>query len=288
MNLDWERLVTNSSPSQHTKNDPREGLQWHREDVTQRNGAITIRCNMIDVAHGRWGLDSEDYATLVILLFRFDVKKRSRRISRADLTVEFFGEDEASPFTRPGVKAISFDDHLSYCEEKQSESTTKSAEGTAGLTGIQLAELSGSLKWEKTVSRETKSYLEVIGNMSRRKWNFGPDDQANWVLSENPVHQTGIPVAFRAAILLKREDHSPFKCKVDIKLKANLRSVLDSFRGSKEIDDPVLFNPKVKVKRDSRLDAVRDLNYDAIGGFDVAAVGDVTYRRIRDGAMKHE
>lgn len=243
---------------------------------------------MIDVAHGRWGPDTEEYATLVIFLFRFDVKKRSRRISRADLTVEFFGDNETDPFTRPGVKSISFDDHLSYCEEKQSESTTKGAEGMVGLTGIQLAEVSGSLKWEKTVARETKSYLELIGNTCRRKWTFGPHDQANWVLSENPIHKTGIPVAFRAAILLKREDNSPFKCKVDIKVKADLRHVIDSFRGSKEIDDPVLFNPKVKVKRDSHLDAVRDLNHDAIGRFDVDAVGDVTYLHIRDGAIKRE
>lgn len=272
---------------QHTKNDPREGREWHREDVTQRKGVIGIRCHMIDVIHGKWGPDSKDSATLVVFLFRFDVKKRSRHIARAEITVNFFGADETDPFSRPAVQAISFDESSSFCVSKQTESTTKSIEGSAGLTAAQLAEIAGTLKWEKSVSRDTYSYTTIVGNRYRREHEFGPDDQANWVLLENSTLETGVPVALRAAVLLKREDDSPFTCEVDFKIKADLRTTLHDLFGSKVIDDPVLFNPKVKVDREKTLEILKHFDRAAIGNFDVNAVGDVTFLRLHDGAIKH-
>ncbi|CAN8104025.1 unnamed protein product [Discula destructiva] len=275
----------------HTKNDPREGRQWHREDITQRSlgkNAISVRCNMIDVVHGEWGPDSKDFATLVVFLFRFDIKKKSRRIARAEIAVDFFGADGADLFSRPAVQAISFEGSTSICEVKQTESTTKAVEGTAGLTGIQLAELSSTLKWEKSISRDMNSYTTIVGSRNRPNYDFGPDDQASWVLLENPTLETGVPVAFRAAVLLKREDNSPFKCEVGIKIKADLKTTLYDFFGAQEIDDPVLFNPKVKAERATSLEALRKLDGAIIGDFDVDSVGDVTFLRVREGTIKHE
>ncbi|KAF3766655.1 hypothetical protein M406DRAFT_350198 [Cryphonectria parasitica EP155] len=272
----------------HTRNDPRQGRQWHRQDISQRKGAISFRCNMIDVVHGKWAPDSDDYATLVVFLFRFDVKKRSRRISRVEMTFSFFGANDEDPYSRPAVHAISFDGSFSLAEEKNSESTTKGVEGTAGLTGAQFAELSSTLKWERTVTRDKKTYTTVVGNKYRRNYEFGPDDQANWVLLENDTLKTGVPVAFRAAVLLKREDNLPFKCETTFNVQADLRHRLEDFFASKVIDDPVLFNPQVKVERDITLKAVKHMDGNAMGSFDVEAVGDVTFLRIRDKAIKNE
>ncbi|KAJ8123207.1 hypothetical protein ONZ43_g788 [Nemania bipapillata] len=274
----------------HTKNDPRPERQWHREDVTQRKGAIGIKCNMTDVIHGRASENSDEYATLVVLLFRFDARNNSGNIARAEITIDFFGQDEEDPYSRPEVYDMSFNDALSLVERKQSESVTKEASGTAGLNAGQIAELSGTLKWEKTTAQDIESYTTIVGNTYRRRFNFGGDDQVNWILKENRNFNTGIPVAFRAGILLKRTDEAPFKCDVKITAKADFRSSLEDFFGRfKPNDDSVLFNPKAKVstRRFAAVDPAK-LDTENLCQFDLEAVSDVTFLRIQDGAVKRK
>ncbi|TRX90314.1 hypothetical protein FHL15_008859 [Xylaria flabelliformis] len=272
-----------------TKNDPRPEHQWHRDDITQRKGAIGVKCNMTDIIHGKLSDASDDeYITLIVLLFRFDVRNNSRRIARADITVNFSGKDEEDPYSRPEIYDISFNDVFSLVKKSQSESITQGISGTASVTAAQVAELSGSLKWEKTTSREIDSYTTVIGNTYRRGFEFGGDNQVNWILKENEEFQSGIPVAFRAGILLKRGDEMPFKCDVKIDLKADIRSRLESFFGSsKPKDDSVLFNPKVKVSA-RKLGAVdpQQLDTNNLGKFDLESVSDITFLRVYDGAVK--
>lgn len=269
----------------HTKNDHRPGRQYHREDVTQRKGAIGIRCNMVDVVHGKWGPDESAYATLIVFLFRFDVKKASRRIARVDITIDFWGNDPNEPDSRPEVHAISFDGSLSIAEQKQSESSSRSIEGKAGITVLQAAELSNTMTFTKSVSRDTTSYTKIVGNMYRKTYDYGPADQVNWVLLENETMQTGVPVAFRAGVLLKREDKSPYQCDVKIKAKADVRSTLEDFFGSRTDEtDPVLFNPEVQKK--IKLAAVRDHDRDALGSFDLESISDVTFLHIDEKAIK--
>ncbi|KAI8943878.1 hypothetical protein F4801DRAFT_573567 [Xylaria longipes] len=273
----------------HTKNDPRPEHQWHRDDITQGKGAIGVKCNMIDIIHGRLSEGSDDeYITLIVLLFRFDVRSNSRRIARADITVNFFGKDEEDPYSRPEVYDISFNDAFCLVEKSQSESITQGISGTAGITGAQMVELSGSLKWEKTTTREMDSYTSIIGNTYRRGFAFGGDNQVNWILKENDKFRTGIPVALRAGILLKRRDEMPFKCDVKIDLKADIRSRLENFFGwFKPSDDSVLFNPKLKVSA-RKLGAVdpKQLDTKNLGKFNLETISDVTFSRIYDGAVK--
>ncbi|KAI1125621.1 hypothetical protein F5Y10DRAFT_246717 [Nemania abortiva] len=273
----------------HTKNDPRPGHQWHRDDITQRKGAIGVKCNMTDIVHGKLSEDNEDeYVTLIVLLFRFDVRNNSRRIARADITINFSGKDEEDPYSRPEVYDISFNDVFSLVEKSHSESITKGISGTAGFTGVQMAELSGSLKWEKTTTQEIESYTTIIGNTYRRGFEFGGDNQVNWILKENDKFQTGIPVALRAGILLKRRDETPFQCDVKIDLKADIRSRLETFFGwHKPKDDSVLFNPKVKVSA-RKLGAVdpQQLDTNNLGKFNLGAISDITFLRVYDGAVK--
>ncbi|KAI0440561.1 hypothetical protein F4803DRAFT_577470 [Xylaria telfairii] len=273
----------------HTKNDPRPEHQWHRDDITQRKGAIGVKCNMTDIIHGKLFKDSDDeYSTLIVLLFRFDVRNNSRRVARADITINFSGNDEEDPYSRPEVYDISFNDVFSLAGKSQSESITKGISGQAGLTGAQIAELSGSLTWEKTTTREVDSYTTIIGNTYRRGFEFGGDNQVNWILKENDEFHTGIPVALRVGILLKRRDEAPFKCDVKIDLKADIRSRLESFFGRfKPKDDSVLFNPKLEVSA-RKLGAVdhKQLDTENLGNFNLEAVSDITFLRIYDGAVK--
>ncbi|KAI1115067.1 hypothetical protein F5Y14DRAFT_144486 [Nemania sp. NC0429] len=275
----------------HTKNDPRPEHQWHREDVTQRKGAVGIKCNMTDVIHGRLLEDSdEEYATLVVLLFRFDARNNSGNIARAEITIDFFGEDEEDPYSRPEVYDMSFNDALSLVERKQSESVTKGASVTAGLNAAQIAELSGTLQWEKTTAQDIESYTTIVGNTYRRRFEFGGDNQVNWILKENSNFNTGIPVAFRAGVLLKRTDEAPFKCDVKIAVKADVRSSLEDFFGRfKPKDDSVLFNPKAKVstRKFAAVDPAK-LDTENLSQFDLEAVSDVTFLRIHDGAVKRK
>ncbi|KAF3022968.1 hypothetical protein E8E14_008720 [Neopestalotiopsis sp. 37M] len=232
----------------HTKNDPRPEHQWHREDVTQRKGAIGVKCNMTDVIHGKWSDNNEkEYGTLIVFLFRFDVRKNCRNITRAEITIDFNGQSD-NEFCRPEVYNISFNDNLSLMERSQSDTITQGVSGTAGLTPAQLAELSGTLKWEKTTTKDVLSYTTIIGNTYRNGYTFGGDNQVNWILKENDKFHTGVPAAFRAAVLLKRSDQQPFTCDVKIDIKADIRSFVEDFFGScKPKDDSVLFNPKAEV-----------------------------------------
>ncbi|KAI1747287.1 hypothetical protein F4782DRAFT_445325 [Xylaria castorea] len=272
-----------------TKNDPRPEHQWHRDDITQRKGAIGVKCNMTDIIHGKLSEANDDeYMTLIVLLFRFDVRNNSRRIARADITVNFSGKDEEDPYSRPEVYDISFNDVFSLVKKSQSESITQGISGKAGITAAQMAEVSGSLKWEKTTTQEIDSYTTIIGNTYRRGFEFGGDNQVNWILKENDKFQTGIPVALRAGILLKRGDEMPFKCDVKIDLKADIRSRLESFFGwFKPKDDSVLFDPKVKVSA-RKLGAVdpQQLDTNNLGKFNLDSISDITFLHVYEGAVK--
>ncbi|KAK8054801.1 hypothetical protein PG993_000028 [Apiospora rasikravindrae] len=271
----------------HTKNDPRPGHQYHRYDVTQqRKGPISVRCNMTDVIHGQMGGGSDEQATLIALLFRFDVLENARRISRAEITVDFFGEDPTDRFSRPGVSAISFNNEFSLVEETETKSITRGAEMSIGMS--QFAELSGSLKWEETTERTRKSYTRVIGSTDYESFNSGAYDRARWVLLENESLNTGVPKVFRTGILLQREDMEKFGCDVRIKIKADVRSRLEDFFGGwKADDDTVLFNPREKMPA-RQLQAVESGKVDTknLGNFDLGAIGNIEFMRVGKGAIK--
>lgn len=271
----------------HTKNDPRPGHQYHRYDITQQHrGPMSVRCNMTDVIHGEMGGGSDQHATLIVLLFRFDVLENARRISRAEITVDFFGEDPTDRFARPGVSAISFNNEFSLVEETETKSVTRAAEGNIGVS--QFAELSGSLKWEETSERTRKSYTRVIGSTDYESFSSGAYDRARWVLLENESTNSGVPKVFRTGILLEREDMDRFGCDVKIKIKADVRSRLEDFFGWwKPDDDSVLFNPRAKVPA-RQLQAVESGKVDAknLANFDLGAIGDVEFMRVGQGAIK--
>lgn len=287
-----------------TKND---GHELHRDDITQSKGALRIRCNMIDVVHGKWkakkgedkgtkqqdddedsdydsdydlGLEEEEYATLAVFLFRFDTTKNSRRISRVEMKLNFIGQDE---YSRPEVHSISFNERLSLAEENASESVTMGAEGTIGAS-FTPAQLSGTLKAEKATSRDTRSYTTLIGATYKKNYNRGADDQANWVMLENETLKTGVPVALRVGVLLRRRNLLPFQCEAEISVQADIKSRLGQFFGKKDENDPILFDPAVQGRR--KLQAVRAQDLDNLGSFDLSSIATVTFKSISDEAIR--
>jgi hypothetical protein len=62
----------------HTKNNLKDPYQ--RREIIRRTGhGVDIRCTLIDAIHGVMSEDSDYWATLLVLQFRFDPQKRARQ-----------------------------------------------------------------------------------------------------------------------------------------------------------------------------------------------------------------
>jgi hypothetical protein len=269
-------LFPTSNGDFHTKNDPSRPFQ--RANVIERQGAVSIRCSCIDIIHGKMGGDSEDYASLIVLLFRFDPQKRARRIQHANIFVEFFSKDEED--ARPEVEAISLDGRFGLSPTTQNEVLTKGVEGTAGGGALGL-ELSAGGKWEKTTTRDTSDMTVITGVRNAGTDSYGRWHEAQWVLAENSTVKTGVPAYMRVGILVKREEDKEFKADVRIEAKVDLKSSLEKLFGGNPPDDPILFKPNMKPTN-------KLMKYDTenLGSFDLESITDVTLHTIRDGAVK--
>lgn len=257
----------------HTKNDSED--PYHRSNVTQRKGAVDVKCSCIDIIHGQWGPDEpKSKATLVVLLFRFDPRRKARRIAEANIEFRFFDMKDR-PRKNPEVVDISLNSSFSLVPTKRQESITKGAEGTAG-GGFAGAELSGTLKWEKTIDQETTDATHVVGSIYRLGADVGPDNAATWTLSENATVKTGVPASMRVGILLKRKTDDDFKCTVELTTKADFRTRMESLTGKREDDDPILFRTTLPPTN-----KLFKYDVDNLGSFDVTSVEDVTFTTLR-------
>ncbi|TDZ23434.1 hypothetical protein Cob_v003707 [Colletotrichum orbiculare MAFF 240422] len=264
----------------HTKNDPDSPYQ--RSNVVQRKGAVDIKCTCVDIVHGRWGPeDAEDaQATLLVLLFRFDSRRKARRVAQAHMEFAFF-DAENGDRSNPEVAAISFDNSYSLAPTKRTESKTKGAEGTVGSNFG--AEVSGTIKWEVTVAEETTDAAHLVGSIDRLGAMVGPFNAATWTLSENATTKKGVPAALRVGILLKRSTDADFHCTVKVKTKVDLKTGIEQLFGGREEDDPILF--RVDERPTNKL-----MNYDVenLGSFDVSSVEDVTVTTVKNGVVKEQ
>lgn len=227
----------------HTKNNPKDPYQ--REEVVQRTGAIDIRCSVLDVVHGVMDPDSEYWATLMVLQFRFDPQKRMRRITEASLELQFDVTDPGNEL--PEVEAISFDGNYSLLPSQQSES-------------------SGVANWERTATRETSGRTTVSGGRFVVD-NIPPNRIAKWTLLENSTLKSGIPASLEVAVRIQRQDEAVFTCMPTIRCKADKWTSIESFFGKVPDDDPVLLNPDRKPTN-------RLMRYDTenIGAIDLQAL----------------
>jgi hypothetical protein len=259
----------------HTKNDPSKPLQ--RTNYVERPGAVEVRCSCIDVIHGLIAADSDVFATLMVLEFRFDSRRRARRISSVDIEFRFSGLGASAE--QPEVGAISPCGHFDIAPTTQSESSTFSVNFGVSATPAPVPTLNAGVNYERGVARDMTYAATVTGATALRGRNFGSPNCASWTLLENPATKKGVPVAMRAAILLNRQDEEQFQCVVTINAKADWRSQLETVFGSTPPDDPVLFDPALEPTNT----AYDEMN---LGKVDLEALSTITFGKVVGGTSE--
>ncbi len=266
-----------------TQNDPCN--PWQRANYIERKGAVDIRCSCLDVVHGDFSPSGDLSATLLVLQFRFDPRKRARRFQSVNIELEFKSMQLGE--TGPEVFAIWPNGRMSLMATTQHEDKTKNLSlqlGGAGPVGGLTA--TGTVGWEKSISRNMSDQTTVTGSIDLKGRNFGPSNCVSWTLLENETTRTGVPEVIRAAVLLKRTDDCPFQCVVKIDAKVDIMSTLERMFGGKgrvPRDDPVLFHPELPSTGNLGKYNERDL-----GHFELESVCDVTFKTFLDGVVKDE
>lgn len=246
--------------------------QYHRRDVLQRTGAVDMTCTLEKVIHGAMAKNSDRYATLLVVRWRFQ-PKGTRRISQATIGLAFSG-------TYVQVEKISFEDTYSYMPTTQDETVTRGGEATAG--GDQFASLSATGKWEKVVSKTTSHAITLTGG-KRLINNRQPHRIATWTLSENPSQKAGIPASLRVAVLVSSLNKAVFDCHVSCECKTDLLTAAEGMFKRIPKDDPIKFQPD---PRDRGTHPNMNVSYgdDELGDIDLDDLGDATFRAIlKDG-----
>ncbi|RDW77998.1 hypothetical protein BP5796_05850 [Coleophoma crateriformis] len=226
----------------HIKNNRSD--PWQRRQVIQRSGAVQIRCDCLDVVHGKFSPDiNSAFASLVILKFRFDQRRQARRIHTADIKLEFGSISPGG--MRPEVHAISLDGQFSLVQTTQTEEIHKEGEFEVGGTGLPGPTVKTNWKWGKTTQGQTEDATTVVGSIDLLGETAGEPNCASWTLLENETQKTGVPEALQVGILLKRVAPEPFQCIVEIEAQADFKTRLEGLFGSTPKDDPVLFRPDI-------------------------------------------
>ena len=264
----------------HTRNDPSD--PWQRQNIINRKGAVDIKCTCVDVVHGKFEEGTNTHGTLLVLLFRIDPRKRSRRVASANISLKFTGMKPGGP--RPEVVAISLDGRFAMVETTQHNEVTRGGDVSIGGGAVGLQANAG-LKWERKTSDNVTNYTTVVGSIDLIGFDYGADNCASWSLMENSTRRDGVPAAMQVGILLKRKDNDPFKCIVEIKAEADFMSGLESVFGTKAKDDPVLFDPHLKptnrlMKYETAAESLRDFGLDL--------VTDITFVTKQGGVIKEK
>jgi hypothetical protein len=266
-----------------TQNDPSAPLQ--RSNYVERKGAVDIRCSCLDVIHGLFSAESGVFATLIVLQFRFDPRKRARRFESVDISLEFGGMKQGEG--GPEVYAIAPVGMLSLVPTTQHEelkrNTSLQLGGAAPVGGVTAT---GTVGWERSVSKDTSDQTTVAGSIDLKGRNWGKSNCASWTLLENKTAKTGVPTSMRTAVLLKRKDESPFQCVVKIDASVDFKSSLERVFGGKgrePKDDPVLFDPELEPTNNLRKYDIQEL-----GAFDLESLCDVTFTTMLGGVMKEK
>jgi len=181
-----------------TQNDPAAPLQ--RQNYIERKGAVDIRCSCLDVVHGLYSGESGVFTTLIVLRFRFDARKRARRFESVDISLEFGGMKPGE--SGPEVFAIAPEGSMSLVPTTQHEEVKQNRSlqlgGAAPVGGLTAT---GTVGWEKTVSRDTSDKTTVTGSIDLKGRNWGKSNCASWTLLENKTAKTGVPTSMQTAIL---------------------------------------------------------------------------------------
>ncbi|KOS20398.1 hypothetical protein ESCO_005289 [Escovopsis weberi] len=216
-----------------TKNSSPTDLE--RDEITKRTaGGITCRIELERTMHGTMSFKGEEVdATVIVLRLRFDPEKHQRRVTWAQVNIEFQAQDEDS--ADPVVQAIAPEQRWVVNPTTDSRKSTATVEAKSSKVNF---------KWEETATRDVKDATFIIGSIDIPKnRDSGPRTAATWTLMENNSHKTGVPDSTQVAMLVRREDNEQFKAVVTLKIKTDWRSTIERWFSRVPVDDPVLFNP---------------------------------------------
>lgn len=165
--IDSEFRTQNASPE-----------DFERRNVIERTQtAIDIRCDLMEVSHG-WLQESRDdeYATLMVLRFRFDPQKTSRRLRRVRINIEFLSS--SADRDAPQVFAIAPEERWSVAPTVDQEEVVRGAELHVAASGIPFVD--GGVN-AKLLGEDRHSRLERCDNrygfhQSGRGEELGPID----------------------------------------------------------------------------------------------------------------
>ncbi|KAL4941935.1 hypothetical protein BDV06DRAFT_222631 [Aspergillus oleicola] len=262
---------------------------WNRRTVIQRKGPVTVHCSLLEVVHGKLGVDqgidtNDDgaLATLLVFNFRFTRQQHSRRVIRASIHIEFSGADAQS--SRPTVWEIAPYDTWTVVPTTDHEEKMRAMEVTIGTPGAGPVNAGFTAKLEKLRIRDISDATTVSGSIELSDdVNSGECNCAAWTLLENQTRKTGVPASLRTGVLLKRENNAIFHAMVKISCVADWKTQLESMFGRIPMDDPVLFNPGLEPTRAQKK---KKYNPDALLRSDVTSVADVTVQTIFKEAIK--
>ena len=251
-----------------TQNDPSRPYQ--RSNVVERKGSVEIRCAAVDVIHGSLE-PGGDPATLLVYDFRFDPRKRARRIVEAHMSFTYASVNSAVA-AGPAVLKIAPTGRMTLVPSRQQETTIRSGNANAGGGALGLT-LGASVKWEKTVSHETSDATTVVGSVDLVSRNFGESNSASWSLIENKSVETGVPAFVRTAVLLRRADNkTKFRAAFKIHARADLWSSLERVFGKTPKDDPILYDPSLPATN-----RLRKYDVDNLGSIDLSDLSSVAF-----------
>ncbi|KAK8194931.1 uncharacterized protein BKA78DRAFT_308686 [Phyllosticta capitalensis] len=257
-----------------TQNDP--AAPYQRGNLIERRGAIDIRCTCLDVIHGLLTPENfEELATLIVLKFNFDSRRRARRIATANIKIEFSSSEPN--YSGPEVLKIAPFGSMAMVPTTAQKEEKRIASFTLGAPPLAGFQAGTELGWERAVTSETMDQTRIIGSVDLRGRNYGPPNSISWTLLENETQATGVPTIMRTAILLKRRNEAKFQCTVKIDAKVDWKSSLGRMIGAKPKDDPVLFDPELDPT--NRLQTYDVLNIAAV---DLEEIAGVSFMKVYD------
>ncbi|KAF5569138.1 kinase domain-containing protein [Fusarium pseudoanthophilum] len=214
---------------------------WEGRNVFGRTTAdIHARVELLSVNHGSYN-DGEEKATLLVLRFRFDPQKRSRRVLRARVQIEFFAEDESTLM----VDSIAPEQRWMVVPTPDTETTTRGGQLKSDASGLPSREAGASASLEKTYSRDVKDATTITGskNLGTGK-DSGDSTVAVWNIQENEIRKTGVPDSVTTTILLRRSSDERFSAVVTLEAEIDRFTRLERKFAKTPLDHPILFNPK--------------------------------------------
>lgn len=276
-------LTGDAGSSFRTQNDPSAPFQ--RSNYIERKGAVDVRCSCLDVVHGLFSAKSGVFATLIVLHFRFDVRKRARRFESVHISLEF--RDMKAGELGPEVYAITPDETMIMVPTTQHEEIERNVSlQLGGAAPVGGATATGTVGWRKSVSRERSDCTVVTGSIDLVGRNYGSKNAASWTMQENKTAKTGVPTSMQTAVLLKRKNERPFQCVVKIDASVDLKSSLERVIGGKgraPKDDPVLFDPVLAPTNNLQTYDIGEL-----GTLNLESLLDLTFGTVLDGVVKNK